>query len=119
MDVSTAAGWTTVAAEPINWASSVGAGDGVVVSVGSDVMVIAPVDSGGEAPAWTPLAIASTANERTAGLPIIALPPASDCLEMVGDAATGATWSRQDQRSDANAALSSWANKSGCSHIAK
>jgi hypothetical protein len=51
MDVSTAAGWTTVAAEPINGASAVGAGDVVVVRVGSDVMVIAPIDTAGEAPA--------------------------------------------------------------------
>jgi hypothetical protein len=41
-------------------------------------MVIAPIGADGEALARTPLAIASTANERTAGLLIMALPPASN-----------------------------------------
>jgi hypothetical protein len=37
-------------------------------------MVIAPIDGGGEASAGMPLAIASAANERTAGLLIMAFP---------------------------------------------
>src|SRR4051812_16379543 len=67
MEVS-AAGWTTAAAAPMNGASSEGAGEGAAVRVGADVMVVAPVGAAGEAPARTPLAIASTANENSAGL---------------------------------------------------
>src|SRR4051812_45543232 len=73
MDVSTA-GWTVAAAVAIAGASSVGAGDAAAVRVVSGVMVIAPVGAGGEAPARAPVTIASMANERTAGLLIIALP---------------------------------------------
>jgi len=85
MDVSTA-GWTVAAVAPITRASSVGAGDGAAVRVVSDVMVITPVSAGGEGPAGAPVAIANTANERTAGLLIIALPPALECLKLVAGA---------------------------------
>src|SRR5688572_15023356 len=58
MDVSTA-GWTIAAAAAVTGASSVGAGDGAAVRVVSDVMVIAPVGAGDEAPAPAPVTIAS------------------------------------------------------------
>src|SRR5215208_980781 len=86
MDVSTA-GWTIAASVAITGASSVRADDDAAVRVVSDVMVIAPVGAGGEAPARAPVTIANMANERTAGLLIIALPSASECLKLVGGAA--------------------------------
>src|SRR5438067_1025869 len=98
MDVSTAAGWTTVAAEPINGASIVGAGEGAAVRVGSEVMVIAPVGAAGEAPARMPPAIARTANERTAGLLITALPPCFRVPKSCRRRSESAAWSESDQR---------------------
>src|SRR5215213_3816825 len=85
MDVSTV-GRATVAVAPTIGTSSVGAGDGVAVRVVPDVMVIAPIGAGGEAPARAAPAIASTANERTACLLIIALAPASECPKLIGGA---------------------------------
>jgi hypothetical protein len=46
-------------------------------------MVIAPIGARGEATAPAPLAIPSTAIERIAGLLIIALLPACECLNLV------------------------------------